>query len=231
MPAQLEIPDVCIAFIESLHGLEIGIPPPFAVTGVTVAARESRGERIANPPPCRPEGKRGRRQAVRAAFQTGFHTTPDRFPRNDVDGPKQRRGTVSTGGGTLENLNPFDLGDRDREIGRVVPGLRIRDIHSIQQDGDLLACAAAQADIRLDSFRTSLADVNTHGRLQQVIDVRGRYRRYRETVQHRDHAGALPQENRQATGGNYHSFKLFINFLRNTGDSGRKREEYGNNQG
>ena len=87
-------------------------------------------------------------------------------------------------------------------------GLRIRNADAVQQDGDLLAGAAAQADVRLDPLGTTLPDVYAHGELEQVIDIGCRDRGDGQAVQHGHDAHALAQEGGEPVGRDDDAFEL-----------------------
>ncbi len=56
-----------------------------------------------------------------------------------------------------------------REIKRVVSGLRVTYVYSVQQDGHLLKVAAAHAHIGLRAYRPTLAYIYAYCVLKYVV--------------------------------------------------------------
>ena len=172
---------------------------------------------------------RQRGQSERTAFRPQLHAVAGGLFRDNVDGAEQGGRAVGTRRRALKDLDALNLGHTYREVHRVVAGLRVGDAHPVQQDGNLLAGSATQADVGLDPFGAPLTDVHAHGELEQIVDVGGRNRGDGHAVQHGHDAHALAQIGGQAAGGDDDALKLLEGrirvLLRPGGRTGGRKEE------
>ena len=157
---------------------------------------------------------RQRGQSERSAFRPQFHAVAGGLFRDNVDGAEQGGRAVGARRRALEDLNALDLGHTHREVHGVVAGLRVGDAYPVQQDGNLLAGSATQADVGLHPLGTPLTDVHAHGELEQIVDIGGRNRGDGHAVQHGYDAHALAQISGQAAGGDDDTLELFEGGIR-----------------
>ena len=136
---------------------------------------------------------RGAQGTERPAFHAGGHRILRRLARDDVDGAQQGRRPVHARSRALEHLDALDVAQVHREVEGVVPRLRVGDVDPVQQDGDLVIGAAADADVRLHAHRAALAHIHAQGVLEEVVDGLGRGRGDGHAVQEGDDAGGAMQ--------------------------------------
>ena len=88
---------------------------------------------------------------------------------DDVDGPAKGGGAEDPGCGAFQDFNAFDVFDGHGEICRQVAGLRVVDVHAVEQDGNLVKGAPADGEVCLYAHRATLAHVDACGILQEVV--------------------------------------------------------------
>ena len=88
---------------------------------------------------------------------------------HDVDGPAEGGGAEHPGGGAFQNLDALDVLKGHGKVGRQVAGLRVADVHAVEQYGDLVKGASPDGDVRLYAHGAPLADVDAGGILQEVV--------------------------------------------------------------
>ena len=72
---------------------------------------------------------------------------------------------------SLKHLDTLDISYRYGQIHREMPRVRIADIHTIEQDDDLVKLTAVDTNVRLYTKSPALTDVHARDRFQQVVDT------------------------------------------------------------
>ena len=178
---------------ESLERTEIAVQPTGGVAAEAVAALIARRYAVETAPMPDFRGCGGSQGTEGTAFQAGRRHIFRRFSRDDIDGAQQRRSPVNPGRRPLEHFDAFDVAKVHRKVERIVPRLRIGDVDSVQQDGDLVVGASADADVGLHAHCAPLAHIHAQGIFKQVVDGLRRGRCDGYAVQERDDAGTAVQ--------------------------------------
>ena len=198
VPADIHAGACVPALIESLEVPEVGVQLPGCVAAVTVGTAVGSGNLVIPAP----RGQVGPDPAVQGLERAALQVQVDAGSRfragDDVDGADQRGGAVNASGRPLEDLDTVDLGQVHGQVQGQVARLRVADVDAVEQDGDLVESAAADADVGLHAHRAALAHVHPYGVFEQVIDALDRGRADQQGVQHRHHPGGLVQAQRDA---------------------------------
>ena len=151
--------------------------------------------------PCRiAVGQIGVECSEGAALHLSRNRIRVRFLCHHIDSTDKGRGAIDSGRGTFEDLDPLDLGEAHREIGRIVAGLRVRNVDSVEQNGYLVGGTTPHADVGLHAHRTSLADIHPGNLLEEIVHCLGWNRGDGHAVHHGHDPCAGAQRHRR-TGG------------------------------
>ena len=226
--AQAEVPAHvrCTARVaplqEGLRAPEIGVQLPRRIAAAAV--RAAGGHRQLGAPGA--VGQAGAQAAAQGAPGAAFHMHLGAGAllraRDDVDGADQRRSAVDASRRALQDLDPLDLRQVHGQVHHEMARLGIADVDAVEQHGDLVEGAAADADVGLDTHRTALAHVHPHRILEQVVDGLGRRLADQQRVQHRDHPGGLMYGQRDTRPADRH---LFEDVLGLGGDQRRQAQQ------
>ena len=77
--------------------------------------------------------------------------------------------TINTCHRPLKQFHTNDIGQFNRNIKVIMPGLWIGNVHSVQQHQHLIERTATNTNIRLCTAHTTLTDINTRHRFKQLI--------------------------------------------------------------
>ena len=214
LPTEVPAAEILRPVPKGFERAEIAVQPAGGIAAESVAALVAGRDAVeAAPMPDIGRG-RGSEGAEGAAFQAGSHSLIGILARDDIDSAQQRRCTIHPCRRALKHFDAFDVAEVHRKVEGVVPRLRISDVDAIQEDGDLVAGAAADADVGLHPHRAPLTHIHAQGVFEQVVDRLGRGRCDRHAVQERDDPGAAVQGHGNARGRNGHAVNGFRPGLR-----------------
>ena len=134
-------------------------------------------------------------------------TAAERHLGDDIDGSYQRGSAKDPSCRSFQHLNTFNVMDINREIKSVMSRLRIADIDAVEQNSDLLGCAAPYADVSLRTQWSPLSDIHASDEFQQIVHTL--YWRLRNllTVQYRYHSRCLSDGKRSARARDFHAIE------------------------
>ena len=211
--AQAEVPaDVrCAARVaplqEGLRAPEIGVQLPRRIAAAAVRAAGGHRQLGAPGAVCQAGAQAAAQGAPGAALHMHLGAGVLLRARDDVDGADQRRSAVDASRRALQDLDPLDLRQVHGQVHHEVARLRVADVDAVEQHGDLVEGAAADADVGLDTHRTALAHVHPNCVFEQVVDGLGRRLADQQRVQHRDHPGGLMYGQRDTRPADRHFFE------------------------
>ena len=193
LPGEVAAPEIMCAAPEGLDGAEVAVQSAGGVPAVAVTALIT-GRNAVETAPVPDFGRcRGAQGPEGTAFHAGGHRVFRSLSRDDVDGAQQGRRSIDPCGRSFQDLDALDVAEVHRKVERVVSRLRVGDVDPVQEDGDLVVSAAADADVRLHAHGAALAHVHAQGVFEQVVDRLGRGRGDGHAVQEGDDAGGTMQ--------------------------------------
>ena len=214
LPGEVAAGEGVAAVPEGLQGVEVAVAAAGGVAGVAVAALPAGGDGVeAAAVGGRHRGGRAER-AEGAALEAGGDPAPGGPAGHDIDGAKQGGGPVDARCRAFQDLNALDVAEVDGEVKGVVAGLRVGDVDAVEEDGDLVVGAAADADVGLHAHRAPLAHIDAEGVFEQVVDRLRRRRGDRHAVQQRHDPRAAVERHRHPARRHPHAVQRHRPFLR-----------------
>ena len=193
LPAEVAAAEVVRAVPEGLDGGVVAVLAAGSVAAEAIAALITRRNAVETAPVhefCR---CRRAERTEGAALHAGGRGISGGLARDDIDGAQQGRSPIDPGRRPFQHLDALDVADVHGEIEGIVSRLGIGDVDPVQEHGDLVVGAAADADVRLHAHRAPLPHIHAQCVLEQVVDRLGRGRCDGQAVQERDDAGAAMQ--------------------------------------
>lgn len=108
--------------------------------------------------------------AVGASLQVNSEIALQLGACDDVDSSCKGLTAVDTAGSTLNHFDALDVIYADWQIDREVTCVRAGNVDAVEQNGELVFCAAIHTDVGLDAETSALAHIHACCQFQQVVD-------------------------------------------------------------
>ena len=94
-------------------------------------------------------------------------------PCDNVDGSGEGLTAIDAASSSFDDFYPLNVIDVDGEVNGQMSRVRIADIDTVEQDGELVFRTSVHADVGLNAEASTLPDVNSCSEFQQVVDRLG----------------------------------------------------------